>query len=148
MAYYIRLLLMHEDKEENKVSLFIYRNINVSINITSYYELLCGFLSFFTELQFQLYSNILNNMLTKTDYATSLSVHLINLLLHHDSWLLWELMIVPGVPLEYLFKRWVGNKDMIYCTVMAFFNKYVRNSPWLIFFFWFAKAILISENIN
>ena len=31
---------MHEDKEENKVSLFIYRNINVSINITSYYEVI------------------------------------------------------------------------------------------------------------
>ena len=103
---------------------------------------------FFTELQFQLYSKILNNILTKTDHVTSLSIHLINLLLHHSCWLIGELMIARGVLLECLFKRWVGNKDVIYCICMAFFYKYVPNSSWSIFFFWFAKAIPIPENIN
>ena len=102
---------------------------------------------FFAELQLQLYSKILN-ISTKTDYVTSLSVHLINALLQQSSWLLWELINVSGVPLEYLFEHWVGNKDVICCTAMAFFNKYVPNSSWSIFFFWFAKAILLSENIN
>ena len=46
---------------------------------------------FFIEIQFQLYSKILSNMSTKTDYLTSL-------LLHHSGWLIWELMIVLGVP--------------------------------------------------
>ena len=103
---------------------------------------------FFTELKFQTYSKILNNISTKTDYVTSLSVHLINLLLDQSSWLIWQLMIVVGVPLEYLFKCWVGNRHVIYCSAIAFFNKYSPNSPWSVYFFWFAKAFLTSESIN
>ena len=103
---------------------------------------------FFTELKFQTYSKILNNISTKTDYVTSLSVHLINLLLHQSSWLIWRLMIAVVVPLEYLSKCWVGNRHMIYCIAIAFFNKYIPISPWSVFFFWFAKAFLTSESIN
>ena len=57
-------------------------------------------------------------------------------------------MIVQGEPLEYFFKRWVGNKHVIFCISMAFFNKYVPNSSWSIFFLWFEKVILMSEIIN
>ena len=37
---------------------------------------------------FQLYSNIINNSLIKTDYVANLSVPLINLLLNHSGWLI------------------------------------------------------------
>ena len=96
----------------------------------------------------QLCLKILNNITTKTDYITSLSVHLINLLLHHSSRLIWQVIIVIEVPLEYLFKCWVGNKHMIYCIAMTFFNKNIPNSSWAIFFLSFAKANLTSESIN
>ena len=43
---------------------------------------------FFTKIQFQLYSKILSNIPTKTDYVTNLSVHLINLLLNHSGWII------------------------------------------------------------
>ena len=54
---------------------------------------------FSTKMPFQLYSNILNNISNisiKTDYATNLSVYLINLLFSHNGWLIRELMIVFG----------------------------------------------------
>ena len=44
-----------------------------------------------------------------------------NWALDHSSWLIWELMIAVGVPLEHLFKCWVGNKHVIYCSAKAFF---------------------------
>ena len=103
---------------------------------------------FFTELQSQPYSKILKNISTKTDFVTRLSVHLINLIVGDSSWLIWELMIAVEVPLENLFKCWVGNKHVIYCIAIAFFNKYIPNSSWSIFFFRFAKAILTSESVN
>ena len=37
MAFYIKPLSIYEDKEEDKISLFIYKNIDVNINITSYF---------------------------------------------------------------------------------------------------------------
>ena len=43
---------------------------------------------FFTQIQFQLYSKILNKISTKTDNVASSSVHLINLLLNHSVWLI------------------------------------------------------------
>ena len=43
---------------------------------------------FFIKIQFQLYSKILSNISTKTDYVTNLSAHLINLLLNHRAWLI------------------------------------------------------------
>ena len=90
----------------------------------------------------------IKNISTKTDYLTSLSVYLINLLLNHSGWLFWELMIVLRVPLWIPFKCWVGNKHVIYCVAMEFFNKFVPNFSWSTFFFSFTKVIFISDNIN
>ena len=71
---------------------------NKSITPTSQDIILVFFL---TEIQFQFYSKILNNISTKTDYVTNLTVYLIDLLLNHSGRLIWELMIVLGVSLEY-----------------------------------------------
>ena len=71
---------------------------NKSITPTSQDIILVFFLA---EIQFQFYSKILNNISTKTDYVTNLSVYLIDLLLNHSGRLIWELMIVLGVSLEY-----------------------------------------------
>ena len=43
---------------------------------------------FFAKIQFQLYSKILSNISTKTDYLTNLSVRPINLFLNHSGWLM------------------------------------------------------------
>ena len=66
---------------------------NKSITPTSQDIILVFFL---TEIQFQFYSKILNNISTKTDYVTNLTVYLIDLLLNHSGRLIWELMIVLG----------------------------------------------------
>ena len=71
---------------------------NKSITPTSQDIILVFFL---TEIQFQFYSKILNNISTKTDYVTNLTVYLIDSLLNHSGRLIWELMIVLGVSLEY-----------------------------------------------
>ena len=81
----------------------------------------------------------INNISTKTNYLTSLPVYLIDLLLKNSGWLLWELTIVLRVPLWMPFKCWVGNKHVIYCIAITFFNKSVPNFSWSIFFFWFAS---------
>ena len=96
-------------KTRSRVCIMTRPMLSQSATVTSQDIILAFF--FFTDLQFQLYSKILNNISTKTDYVTTLPVHIINLLLQHSGWLIWELMIVLGVPLENRFKRWVGNKD-------------------------------------
>ena len=102
---------------------------------------------FFTQIQFQLYSKILNKISTKTDNVASSSVHLINLLLNYSVWLIWELIIILGVPLEYLgltlvlwlvFYKSASNESPIYQFISRqdFLYLYSVNihTPYLIIF--------------
>ena len=115
-------------KTRSRVCIMTRPMLSQSATVTSE-DIILAF--FFTDPQFQLYSKILNNISTKTDYVTTLPVHLINLLLQHSGCLIWELMIVLGVPLENLFKRWVGNKDGYIALLWHFLINMFLISPGL-----------------
>ena len=68
---------------------------------------------FFKKIQFQLYSNIPNNISVKPDYVTNLYVRPINLLLNHSGWLAANKHVMYCIAIKNFLANLIANMLLI-----------------------------------